>query len=891
MSQKKVGLARATELRTDRRTAPMGIDNPMPEFSWLPAAADSGRTAQAAYLIEVSPSAAFGADTVWRSGPVESALPFGARYQGPPLRSRSRYHWRVRVADAHGRSGAWSEPAWFETGVLDPGLWSAQWVSAAPATLPDPDAAVYLRGTVELPEAVVRGRAYVSGLGWYRFFVNGRDLTGPALVPRWTPFDAIVEYRTYDVTHDFRRGRNIIALALGDGRYRGHIGMSARRAVYGDRLAGFAQIELDLADGRTVTVVTDQSWYGGPGRIRAADPMHGERSDLRIPDDDWLHDDNPPARMAPVQVLPPTARALVAEELPPVCAIETMAPRTITRTASGAQLVDFGQNFAGVVRIKLSGRRGSRIRLTHSELLTPAGELDLTYLDAPPAMKVAPQRDEVILAGREEWFQPWFTIHGFRYLEVDGLGPDLEPGDVQGVVLSSDLPVTGTFECSDERLNRLQRNVLWSLRSNFTDTPTDCPTRERSGWTGDIQVFAPTAALLVDAYGYLNRYLRNLAIEQFPDGTVPPFVPSEASTFSGGPGRLARITATAVGWGDAAVMLPWTIYRYYGDTTVLRRQYDSMRQWVGHLERTARTKRSPSRWLRKRVGAKERYILDTGFHWGEWLRPGEPFAVLARDLLWHRPVVATAYFAHSTRQLSRIAEVIGSAADAEYYAELSDCVADAWRSAFVRPDGRIGADRQDDVRALAFDLLTPQQRPAAVTRLARLIERADHHIGTGFLSTPMILPVLAAAHRADLAFDLLLQTSAPSWLYQVERGATTTWETWDAYRGDGRGRGSHNHYAFGTVAQWLIEGLAGITPAEPGYRVVRVEPCVGGSLTHASASVTTPFGIARSSWRSSGERVHLEVTIPPGATGDIRLGDGLVEPVSSGTHRFEWKSG
>ncbi|WP_459545556.1 alpha-L-rhamnosidase [Nocardia sp. X0981] len=889
MSQQKAMLLPATGLRTDRRTAPLGIDNPVPEFSWLPAATEDDRAAQVAYLIEVATSADFGADTVWRSGRVESALPFGAPYQGPPLRARCRYHWRVCLEDAHGRCGAWSEPAWFETGVLDPGWWSAHWVSAAPTTLPGPDAAVYLRGTVELTEEVVRGRAYVSGLGWYRFFVNGRDLTGPALVPRWTPFDSIVEYRTYDVSRNFRRGRNVIALALGDGRYRGRLGMNARRAVYGDRLAGFAQLELELADGRTVGVGTGPSWYGGPGRIRAADPMHGERCDLRISADDWLRDDHPPARMAPVEVLTQPSRSLVAEELPPVRAIETMAPRTITRLASGAQIVDFGQNFAGVVRIGLSGRRGSRVQLTHSELLTSAGEVDLTYLDAPPMMKVAPQRDEVILGSHDERFQTWFTIHGFRYLQVDGLEPDLAVGDVQGVVLSSDLPVTGAFECSDERLNRLQRNVLWSLRSNFTDTPTDCPTRERSGWTGDIQVFAPTAALLVDAHGYLNRYLRNLAIEQFPDGTVPPFVPSEASAFSGGPSRLTRLTATAVGWGDVVVALPWTLYRYYGDTAVLKRRYDSMRRWVGHLERTARTKHSPTRWLRKRVGAKERYILDTGFHWGEWLRPGEPFAVLARDLIRHRPVVATAYFAHSTRMLSRIAEVIGAAEDAQYYAELSEHIADAWRSAFVRPDGRIGADKQDDyVRALAFDLLTPSQRPAAVARLARLIEQADHHIGTGFLSTPMILPVLAAGHRADLAFALLLQTSAPSWLHQVGRGATTTWETWEAYRRDGSGKGSHNHYAFGTVARWLIEGLAGITPAEPGYRVVRVEPFVGGGLTHASASVTTPFGIARSSWRSSGDRVHLEVTIPPGATGDIRLGDGRTEHVGAGTHGFEW---
>ncbi len=879
----------AKGLRTNGRTAPLGIDSPAPVFSWLPVADDDAE--QVVYVIEVSCSERFGVELVWCSGRVESALPFDVAYQGPPLRSRCRYHWRVRLEDSQGGTGQWSDPASFETGVLDPALWSAEWITAAPLTLPSADAAVYLRGSVELTEEVVHGRAYVSGLGWYRFFVNGRDLTGAALVPRWTPFDKIVEYQTYDVSENFRRGRNIIALAIGDGRYRGRNGMSARRAVYGDRLAGFAQIELALADGSTVTVVTEKGWHGGPGRILASDPMHGEHIDLRISDDDWLIGDNPPARMSPVEVLPPASRSLVAEELPPVREIDALTPRTITRLPSGAQIVDFGQNMAGVVRIRLSGPEGAQVRLTHSELLAPDGELDLTYLDAPPIMKVAPQRDEVTLGGRDEWIEPWFTIHGFRYIQVDGLGHNLGRDDVRAMVLSTDLPVTSTFECSDQRLNQLQRNVLWGLRSNFTDTPTDCPTRERSGWTGDIQVFAPTAALLVDAHGYLNRYLRNLALEQFPDGTVPPFVPRETSTFNGGRNRLVRITASAVGWGDVAVMLPWTLYRYYGDATVLRRQYDSMRQWVDHLERTARTERSPTRLLRKRVGARERYILDTGFHWGEWLRPGEPFAMLARDLLWHRPVVATAYFAHSTMLMSRIAEVIGSTADARHYAELSECVRDAWRSAFVQPDGRIGADHQDDyVRALAFDLLTPQQRPGVVERLTQLIEQAGNHVGTGFLSTSMILPVLADNGRAQLAFDLLLQTTSPSWLHQIERGATTVWETWDAYDKNGKGKGSHNHYAFGAVAQWLIEGIAGIIPAEPGYRVIRVQPCVSGGLTHASASITTPFGVARSSWRVDGERVELDVTIPSGATGDIRLGDGRVERVGAGTHGFEWKA-
>ncbi|MGW0712149.1 family 78 glycoside hydrolase catalytic domain [Streptomyces sp. NPDC002643] len=473
-------------------------------------------------------------------------------------------------------------------------------------------------------------------------------------------------------------------------RFRGRLGAFSRRAVYGDQLAGLVQVHLELADGTRAVLASDGTWQAGGGPILASDPMHGERVDLRVDDREWRTAPVAPAGFAPVRVMDRDT-VLVAEDVERVTEIRRLPAVSVRRSPSGKQIVDFGQNFAGVARIRLRGPAGTVVRLTHSEVLRPDGELDLDYVLTPGTKRWC-QRDEVTLNGTDTWFQPWFTIHGFRYLEVDGLTADLPAEDVEAVVLSSALPEAGTFECSDERLNRLHANVEWSLRSNFTDTPTDCPTRERSGWTGDIQVFAPTATTFVDVQAYLRRYLHNLALEQHPDGTVPPFVPAESSAFSKGPSRLDRLTRTSAGWGDSAVLLPWTLYQYYGDQRVLERQYPAMTAWVEQLVRRARRHRSVLRRLRREhVGALERYLVDTGWHWGEWLRPGESFVTSMRDsLLRTRAVVATAYLEHSARRLADIAALIGREKDAERYGDLADTVRTAWRAAFLHADGRIG---------------------------------------------------------------------------------------------------------------------------------------------------------------------------------------------------------
>jgi alpha-L-rhamnosidase len=878
------------DLRTDTRVAPLGIGSAWPELSWrLP----EGSEPQVAYAVEVRAGGSFGSgELVWESGRVDGDWPAGIRYAGARLDSGTAYSWQVRVWCAgEDAPGPWSEPAVFETGILDPGRWRAQWISGpAPAGKAD-YTTLYLRGTAELAADVTRGRAYVSALGWYRFFVNGADLTGPALVPRWTPFDSMVEYQVYDVTSVFRAGVNVLAMAVGDGRYRGRNGAFSRQAVYGDQLAGLAQIELELADGSSALIATGPFWQAGTGRIVTADPKFGERADLRIPDEDWLTGTAAPGRFSAAEAID-RPRTLIAEETGRVREVARLTATSVTRTPSGKQVVDFGQNFAGVARIRLAGASGTTVRLTHSELLGPGGELDLDYLQIRQAGRWY-QRDEVALNGEPAWYQPWFTIHGFRYLEVDGLKADLAPADVEGVVLSSDLEEAGSFGCSDPRLVQLYSNVAWSLRSNFTDTPTDCPTRERSGWTGDIQVFAATATTFVDAQAYLRRYLRNLAAEQHADGTVPPFIPTETSQFSGGVTRAMKMLATAAGWGDASVLLPWTLYRYYGDRTVLETQYASMTAWVDQMARRARGKRGVIRRIRGTGEADvERYILDTGFHWGEWLRPGESFAFSVLDSqLRSRPVVATAYLEHSARVLAGIAALLGRDDDAARYRALADRVRSAWRAAFLRSDSRVGLDRQDDyVRALAFGLLDPRERVGAAGRLAALIEEAGDHLATGFLSTPMLLPVLADAGRADLAWRLLLQTTSPSWLYQVQNGATTTWETWGGTGRKGRAAHSRNHYAFGAVAGFLIERVAGLAPAEPGYRVIDVRPLIGGGLTFARGRVRTPYGTAISSWRHNGDQVHLEVTVPPGAVARVHTGADGIRQARGGTHTFHWRA-
>jgi len=847
-------------LRTDGRNEPLGIGDTAPEFSWRIDGFD-----QSIYEIEVS---TLEGSQVWAPGPRRGTRPFGVPYDGPALESATRYSWRVRAGDDAGMS-EWSDSSWFETGLLSPADWAAQWITDADDT--EGRRTLYFHALEEVPGEVVSARAYASALGWYRLYVNGADVTGHALVPRWTSFDHEVEYQVYDVTEHLRAGQNSIGVVVAEGRFRGKNGYESRDAIYGDRLATIVQIEAELADGHRVRIASRPDWEVGGGRILTADHKHGQRVDARIPETAGI---SRPSDARPAFLLPPHPRALIAESVERVGETGRLQGK-LGVTPKGVQLVDFGQNFTGVARTRLSGPAGTRVILSYGEVLTADGELDVHYLDLMKRSKEWFQKDEIVLGDSPVDYTPSFSMFGFRYLTIEAEDPTVTVTveDVEGIIISTPLERRATMTTSDPELNQLWQNVEWSLRSNFLDTATDCPTRERSGWTGDVQIFAPTASILVDSDQYLRRYLHNLALDQFDDGSIPVVIPREWSERTPGNEGHQYGFRSAAGWGDAAVMVPATLYRYFGDTAVLRQQYPSARAWVEHVAATAAGASGLVRRFQRRAGDLETFVVDTGRHFGEWLRPGENMMTEMMKLSIRPPAeVATAYFAHSARLLAEMAELLDEKSDATRYRSMADNARTAYQRAFVIKGGhRIGADKQDDyVRALAFELLEPSQIPGAVGRLSQLVERAGNHLATGFLSTPMLLDVLVKHGRSDLAYTILMQDTSPSWLHQIRRGATTTWETWEGYDKHGAAKMSHNHYAFGSIASWMLENIAGIKPIEPGYRVFQVQPVIGGGLTSSNASVETGYGTIRTAWVThvSGDAT-LTVSVPWGTKAHV----------------------
>jgi alpha-L-rhamnosidase len=787
-------------MRTAAQCEPRTLADAHPILSWRVEGAGTAARAQVIVEILTGPDSP---RIVWEH---ENDADSIFRYTGEALESASAYRWRVRLANIEDKWGPWSAWSAFNTAILDGSLWNARWISDPEAIAHRP---IYLKGRVLVPDGAVRALAYVTALGWYKLVVNGHDLTGSALVPRFTPLDQEVEYQWYTLDGELVAGALDMAVVVADGRFRGALGMHNRRDVYGDRLAAFVQVVFESEDGTRLWTGSDSSWVAHGGPILESDPKFGETVDLRRA---AQNSDAEPVALRAVAVVEPGRRRLVAESTPKVREVEQLRPVAVSRRADGSHLVDFGQNFAGVVRLRLRGPSGSCVTLQHAEDLDRHGHLDWAHLDREAADDPAQrfQRDEFILDGADRWLQPSFTIHGFRYVDVRGMA-DLSAEDVVGIVLSSVDAPTASFVSSNPLLDRFWTNAYWSLRSNFTDVPTDCPTRERGGFTGDAMLFASAATRIADVQTFLRRYLASVALEQLDDGRVPMIAPAEYSAFSGGPTEKDDQVASSVGWGDATVLLPWTLYEAYADVTVLEAQYESMQRWIAFLENG---------------GARE------GFIWGEWIRPGEDTMTgLMRDLTENRLNIGLAYFAHSAGRMSEVSRVLGRQDDARRYADVARAAVEEWRAVARAEDGRIGVGLQDDyVRALAFDLLPEQHRADAVEKLVALIEAADYHLATGFLSTPMLLPVLTRFGRSDVAYRLLLQKTAPSWLGMIDAGATTVLEQWSEPRPDGVREGSSNHYALGSAVEWLSSGILGIAATSPGYGTVRIAPVVGGGL-------------------------------------------------------------
>jgi alpha-L-rhamnosidase len=809
---------------------------------------------QRAYEIEASSAPDFAAISA-SSGVVESSDQVAVAVPGDLLQSREVRHLRVRVATSLGWT-AWSPTLRVEAGLLG----AADWVAEA-ITLPDDPGSrrqapsPLVRRAFEIPTAVVRARLYVTALGLHRMTINGKPVSDDLLAPGWTTYRRRLLADTYDVTSLLTKGPNVIAGVLADGWYRGRIGWDREndRGHYGTEVGLIAQLEVDLADGTSRRIATDASWQASTGEIRSADLYDGSAIDLREARPGWDLPAFDASDWQPAAIVPFDPSLIEPRIAPPVRIVEVLPVEPVP-VVDGSMLLDARQNISGFVRLRVRGRGGDRVTVRHAEVLEADGSLHTRSLRSAKAT------DTYVLADDQELvLEPAFTFHGFRYAQVIS---DADVLDAALVAISSDTPLRGRFECAFEPLNRLHENVVWSQRDNFVSVPSDCPQRdERLGWTGDAQAFATTATTLFDSGSFWASWLRDLELEQDDELGVPSVVPD---IILRGELRYGR-----AGWADAATIVPWAVYESYGDDQILRRQFESMRRWIESLC--------------ARQGADG--LLGDSTQFGDWLDPdappGQPW-VAKSDPTY----LANGFFVHSARLAADAARVLGEHRLDDEYRRLADRIAAAtwsrWREHAV-------TTQTGCAMALQFRILPDSERAQVGRALAGLVRAAEGRVATGFLGTPLVLPALADSGYIDEAYLMLLRREVPSWLYQVDQGATTVWERWDAILPDGSIHpgtmtsppdvpesegGAHmlsfNHYAYGAVIDWVYRHVAGIAPIadQPGYRRVTFAPKPASGIDWARASVDTPYGHAAIDWQLDGDRdLAVDLELPFGTSG------------------------
>jgi len=756
-------------------------------------------------------------------------------------------------------------------------LTGAQWITTSAPVPPAGQRPAYeFRAQFTLADVPEHAALHATAHGIYEAFINGVRVGDQELAPGATSYHKTLYVQSYEVASLLRAGSNELRFVVSDGWFRGKCGPRRLADNFGTEIALIARLDMPAE-----TLVTDTSWKVAEGAIISADLMDGQTTDLRrIGQENWE-----PAVFSG-DVLTDDWSRLKSSPAPPVRTAQTYPAAAVTRLESGRQIVDFGQILNGRVRLRLHAAAGTSVTLTHGEALDAQGDLTLANLDyfqgpGKPVLGVG-QRDVVISRGVDgDVFEPTHTTHGFRYVAVDGLEQDVQLDDIDAVLLRSDLPAISEFTTGNERVNELHRISVASWRANTLDLPTDCPQRERWGYTGDFQIFVRSAAFLENIDGFARKWLQSLADDQQPNGLVrnvaphcgvPPVDPARPISFDG-----------AAGWGDAATIVPAELFRQYGDPQVLAENYPMMSAWVDYAAGVAASGRHPSRVeARPEPAEHEQWLWDSGWQWGEWLEPDVPF-----DYFADKAVVATAYLARSAQIVADAARLLGKDADAVRFGDLAERAADAWRQEFLTAEGTVEpATQANIVRGLAFGLIPQEHVPAAAAQLVGLIEANGNRLTTGFLSTGLLLPVLADTGHADVAYRLLFQTEEPSWMTMLDRGATTVWEAWNGIDADGNAHESLNHYSKGAVIAFLHEYSAGITPLEPGYARIGIRPFPDRRLGSVAASLESPHGRVASSWVWEGDTFTLNVEVPAGTSAQVTLPNGAVHEVGPGTAQF-----
>jgi alpha-L-rhamnosidase len=833
-----------TSLSTEHKTDPMGIGTERPRLSWK-LNSPARNIIQSAYSIRVATTKGFSkSSVVWESGKVNSSESVLQTYMGKDLLPGTKYYWQVKVWDAVQKESAWSAVSFWETG-LSPNDWKASWIEPQQDTLRYIPA-LTVRKEFSLGKKIATAKVYVTSHGFYELYLNGRKVGDEVLTPGWTAYQKRLQYQVYDVTTQVNTGNNAIGALLGDGWYRGALGWESNYGVWGKTLGLLCQLNIVYTDGTSESIVTDNTWKGSPdGPIVMNGIYDGETYDARKEMKGWSATGFDDSKWQAVRQASFSKNDLIATQTVPVRRIEEIVPKRIFRTPKGTLVVDLGQNMVGWVRLKVKGNAGTTVTIRHAEVLDKFGEFYTDNLRHARATATY-----TLKGGEVETYEPRFTFFGFRYVAVDGYPGELETNDITGIVIHSDMQPTGSFECSDPMINQLQHNIQWGQKGNFVDVPTDCPQRdERLGWTGDAQAFVRTAAFNMDVAAFFTKWLRDVATDQRPDGSVPFVIPD----------ALRNGNGTSAGWGDVSTIAPWTIYNVYGDKRILETQYPSMKAYVDYIK--------------KKAGAG--YLWKGGSVFGDWLfyksmRQTENDGYTSPDM------IATMFFGYSTQLVAQAAKALGKTDDEKSYSELFDKIKDAFNRNYVTPEGRIASESQTGyVLALQFKLLPESLRPKAVQYLVDDIKERGNHLSTGFLGTPYLCHVLSENGRTDVAYDLLLQQSFPSWLYPVKMGATTIWERWDGQKTDSTfqdvGMNSFNHYAYGAIGDWMYRVAAGIEIGEPGYKQILIQPQPDKRWSYAKASFESSYGKIASGWEVKDGHLIIRVSIPANTRAVITL--------------------
>ena len=876
-------------LRCEYRSNPLGIDVRLPRLSWV-VRSDLRGQRQTAYRVLVASSAerlAAEEGDLWDSGKVLSDQTLHVVYSGKPLESGKVCHWSVQVWDNRDRPSARSRPAFWSMGLLDRGDWKARWIAdqshpIVPPSAPDkgphavashPPAghapaamlpATMVRKEFSVSGPVRRATAYVTGLGLYELRLNGRRVGDHLLTPEWTTYDKRIQYQTYDVTNLVKPGANAVGALLGEGWYAGP--MMLKPALLDPSFRLLMRLDVELADGRTETIVTDPTWQGTTeGPLRRSGIYFGETYDATREMPGWDQPGFQGIGWLPVAAAEMESRPLLAaQKSEPIRVVEELRPVKVTEPKPHVFVFDMGRNMVGWCRLKVHGPRGAKVTLRHAEMLDTDGMVYTANL------RGAAQINEYTLAGHgPETFEPHFTYHGFRYVELAGLNSRPDADALVGRVFCTSSPEVSHFECSDPLANRLMSNIFWTQRANLMSAPTDCPQRtEREGWMGDIQAFSQTAIFHMELAGFFSKWVQDIRDSQAADGRYPDMAPHPADPNQGFSGTPA--------WGDAGIVVPWRMYENYGDTRLLEEHFASARRWIDYIRG-----HNPDLLWRNSLGG----------NYGDWLNgdtlvlKGYPRGISAVP----SDVLATAFFAQSTGIVAKMAKVLGRGKEAAAYGKLAEDIRRAFQKAYVAPDGRIRGDTQAGyVLALNFHLIEEADRPKAVEHLLAAIQRYKAHPSTGIQTTHRLMMELTDSGRHDEALRLLSLKTVPSWGFMIEQDATTIWERWDGFvpgRGfQDPGMNSFNHWAFGSVGEWVWREIVGLNPdeARPGYAHFVVRPRIAGHITWARGRYDSVRGRIAIDWKREGEKFSLDVTVPANTTASVHVAASDAANVTEG---------